>query len=332
MSGLNANPFADPFADPSVQKAAKTSSADSTEEYNPFANQQPPTSQAKTGSTAPASATRPLSSTTIPISDEDLFRQQEELRKREQDLQRRQQEFERRQQSIGGGAGGGRAPHPHNWPPVPSFVPVEPCFYQDIDVEIPVQFQETVRMVYYVYLVYVLALVTNVIGSLFYMLFANGGIGLLFLGVIQLVLFTPCSFLFWYRPVYKAFRDDSSFNFMIFFMVLFFHTMFCFIQALGLSQYACGWSNTIDAFKSSHILTGLVMMGPTLAFTAAFAGMVLSLVKVHRFYRGAGFSIDKARKEFSDGVMSDKNVQQAANSAARAAASHAVNEAARGRY
>lgn len=333
MSGLNANPFADPFADPSVQKAAKTASMDPTEEYNPFANQQQLNTQVKTASTVPTNGSRPITSTSIPISDEELFRQQEELRKREQDLQRRQQEFERRQQSAGGiGGGGGRAQNPHNWPPVPSFVPVEPCFYQDIDVEIPVQFQETVRLVYYVYLVYVLALVANVVASLLSMLFAAGGFGLMFLAVIQLILFTPCSFLFWFRPVYKAFRDDSSFNFMVFFMVLFFHTMFCFIQALGLSQYACGWSNTIGVFKESHYFVGLVMLASTLAFTAAFAGMVLSLVKVHRFYRGAGFSIDKARKEFSEGVMADKNVQQAANQAARAAASHAISEAARGRY
>ncbi|VDK34007.1 unnamed protein product [Gongylonema pulchrum] len=70
------------------------------------------------------------------------------------------------------------------------------------------------------------------------------------------------------------------------------------------------------------------------AFTAAFIGMVFALVKVHRFYRGAGFSLDKARKEFSDGVMADRNVQQAASGAARAAASaaatHAMNQATQG--
>jgi hypothetical protein len=93
------------------------------------------------------------------------------------------------------------------------------------------------------------------------------------------------------------------------------------------------------------------MMIPTIAFTAALVGMVLSLFKVHRLYRGAGFSIDKARKEFSEGVMSDRNVQQvchtrydrfntsiitatfkAANTAARAAAAHAVNQTVSGRY
>lgn len=32
-------------------------------------------------------------------------------------------------------------------------------------------------------------------------------------------------------------------------------------------------------------------------------------IKVHRLYRGGGFSIDKARQEFTNGVMADRNVQ-----------------------
>lgn len=63
-------------------------------------------------------------------------------------------------------------------------------------------------------------------------------------------------------------------------------------------------------FRKSKYFVGLITLSASIAFTAAFCGMVLSLLKVHRFYRGSGFSIDKARKEFSEGVMSDKNVQQ----------------------
>uniref|UniRef100_A0A7E4V4U3 Secretory carrier-associated membrane protein n=1 Tax=Panagrellus redivivus TaxID=6233 RepID=A0A7E4V4U3_PANRE len=331
MSNLNDNPFADPFADPSVQQATRPSESNtSNEEYNPFSNQP---ANSKPPAAAPVAPTVPT--TTQPQSSDELFRQQEELRRREQELQRRQQEFERRQ-SSGAGAGaaggtGGRNGQSHNWPPIPAIVPIEPCFYQDVDVEIPVQFQETVKMVYYVYLVYVFALVANVIASFVYLLSGAGNVGIFFLSIIQLILFTPCAFLFWFRPVYKAFRDDSSFNFMIFFFVLFFHSIFCLVQALGFSTYACGWTNTIAVY-GEHVLVGLVMTVSALAFTVAFVGMVFSLLKVHRFYRGAGFSFDKARKEFSDGVMADRNVQNAANAATRAAASHVVNEAASGRY
>ncbi|TKR96087.1 hypothetical protein L596_010157 [Steinernema carpocapsae] len=321
MSGLNSNPFADPFADPSVQAAAAAHStaADSTDEFNPFAQNRPAPPAAPTQATSkPAAASSGMSS-------DELFRQQEELRRKEQDLQRRQQEFDRQQRSVGAGAAGGTT-RPHNWPPLPTIIPIEPCFYQDIEVEIPVQFQRIVTTIYYVFLIYVLAMGVNVIASLLYMLLASGPIGLFFLSLIQLVLFTPGAYLFWFRPVYKAFRNDSSFSFMVFFFVLFFQTFFCFIQALGFSSYACGWVNAIGTIKE-HIFVGLIMLVAAAAFSVACAGMAYSLFTVHRIYRGAGFSMDKARKEFSDGVMADRTVQAATSAAARAAASHAVNEA-----
>jgi hypothetical protein len=80
------------------------------------------------------------------------------------------------------------------------------------------------------------------------------------------------------------------------------------------------------------------MLLSAITFTVAFVGMVVCLLKVHRLYRGAGFTLDKARKEFSDskcfyfnflhlflGIMSDRNVQTAVNQAGRAAATAAGN-------
>lgn len=84
--------------------------------------------------------------------------------------------------------------------------------FQDIEVEIPVQFQRTVTLVYYVFLTYVLALAVNVVASFFYVIFGNGSIGILILAIIQILLLSSCSFLFWFRPVYKAFRFAMLFS------------------------------------------------------------------------------------------------------------------------
>jgi len=37
----------------------------------------------------------------------------------------------------------------NNFPPFPSWCPVQPCFYQDLSIDIPVEFQKIVRMAYY---------------------------------------------------------------------------------------------------------------------------------------------------------------------------------------
>lgn len=40
----------------------------------------------------------------------------------------------------------------NNWPPLPENLPVGPCFYHDITVDIPVEFQKTVKIMYYLWM------------------------------------------------------------------------------------------------------------------------------------------------------------------------------------
>ncbi|XP_003374307.1 secretory carrier-associated membrane protein 3 [Trichinella spiralis] len=205
-----------------------------------------------------------------------------------------------------------------NWPPLPSWFPLQPCFYHDISVDIPQQYQRIVRMGYNLWLIYVLTLVLNVVGSL--ASFITHGSGLQFgLSIIQVAMFTPCSFVLWYRPLYKAFKNDSSFNFMVYFFVMFLQLVFVAIQSLGIESFGtCGWFNSLGHF-GLNAGAAVLMLIVTLGFTFCGVGLLLLLFRVHRLYRSTGASFAKAQQEFSQGVINNPHVQQAAATAAGAA-------------
>ena len=121
----------------------------------------------------------------------------------------------------------------------------QPCFYHDISLEIPLDFQKVVRYLYYLWMIYCASLAVNVLGNMTFwivaskqeedsdakanapkvsfikfkqkfLLFKDFALSILWLG-----LFSPCS-MCWYIPAYRAFKTDSSFNFFIFFFIFFF--------------------------------------------------------------------------------------------------------------
>ncbi|CAG2066684.1 unnamed protein product, partial [Timema podura] len=76
-------------------------------------------------------------------------------------------------------------------------------------------------------------MILNILGGMALMIH-QGDFTTFGLAILYLILFTPFSFLCWYRPAYKAFRSDSSFNFMVFFFVFFFQFMVTVIQTIGI--------------------------------------------------------------------------------------------------
>ncbi|XP_063603215.1 uncharacterized protein LOC134779139 isoform X4 [Penaeus indicus] len=135
-----------------------------------------------------------------------------------------------------------------NWPPLPSACPVGPCFYQDISVDIPLEFQKIVRMLYYLWMFHALMLLLNILGGLG--VFVAFGEGATFgLAIVYFIIFTPFSYICWFRPIYKAFRSDSSFNFMVFFFVFSFQLIVSVINAIGVPSMGT-WSTAFTAARA----------------------------------------------------------------------------------
>jgi len=249
------------------------------------------------------------------ISSADFQRRQEELERRARDLERREEELKNSR------AQGFNAREP-NFPPVPKFCPFQPCFYQDINVDIPVEFQRIVKNIYYLWVAQIGLLFANLITALIY-LFTDGAGQTFGVALLYWILFTPASYVCWFRPAYKAFKDDSSFNFMLFFFMFFFQSLFSGLYALGVLPGSCGLISAVAQFKAGGaggIITGILMLVVGFGYAIATLGDAYCLVTIHKLYRSSGMSLAKAQSEFASGVMRNEHVQAAATQAATAAA------------
>ncbi|XP_019383590.1 PREDICTED: secretory carrier-associated membrane protein 3 [Gavialis gangeticus] len=246
-----------------------------------------------------------------------------ELLKRQEELNRKAEELDRRERELQNAALGSAAMKQNNWPPLPSFCPMKPCFYQDIPVEIPMEFQKTVSTMYYLWMASAIALFLNFVASLAWFCVeptAGSDFGL---SILWALLYTPCSFVCWYRPMYKAFRSDSSFNFFVFFFIFFIQDIVYVLQAVGIPHSGfSGWILSLTVLRKNSAVAVLTIL-VSLLFTAVAVLGVIMLKRIHSIYRRTGASFQKAQEEFAAGVFSNQAVRTAAASAAAGAASNA---------
>ncbi|XP_066582931.1 secretory carrier-associated membrane protein 5A [Prorops nasuta] len=346
MSGFDEpNPFGepmvnDPFADPAVLRAVNSTPANTgIEDYNPFAETHTQnTSQIRGAANPPLYGG--MGATPIPAT----------LRPSNQDPP--PPEYTRTPQQVVNEALSNVATSPtstsmaddeelrarrgrlhselYNWPPLPAKCCCQPCFYQDIDIEIHANFQKVVRHLYYLWIFHGCVMLLNCFGGLI-LLLAEGDATTFGLALLYLILFTPFSFLCWFRPAYRAFKNDSSFFFMVFFFVFFFQLIVTTIQALGIhNSGTCGLLVAITSFGKSptKVIIGILMLIITLGFVAAALGDLLLLTKIHRIYRSSGASVSKAQQEFAATFLRSEHVQNAAtNIAANAVRTQMANAA-----
>uniref|UniRef100_A0A452RX00 Secretory carrier-associated membrane protein n=1 Tax=Ursus americanus TaxID=9643 RepID=A0A452RX00_URSAM len=121
-------------------------------------------------------------------------------------------------------------------------------------------------------------------------------------------------------------RTDSSFSFMAFFFTFMAQLVISIIQAVGIPGWGvCGWIATISFF-GTNVGSAVVMLIPTIMFTAVAVFSFVALSMVHKFYRGSGGSFSKAQEEWTTGTWKNPHVQQAAQNAAMGAAQGAMNQ------
>ncbi|KAF7270209.1 secretory carrier membrane protein [Rhynchophorus ferrugineus] len=326
MSGFDDNPFGEPtidnpFADPSVQQVARNTNAQiRVDDYNPFDN---PTTNTQKGYAQPSSGpaimqpteelpayTKTAQQVQAPkpsINTEELQRRQEELDRKEQELARREEEMRQSAYNV----------RRNNWPPLPEQCCFQPCFYQDINVDIPLDFQKIVRHLYYLWIFHGIVMLANILGGIILRDFTIIGVGILYT-----LLFTPFSYLCWFRPAYKAFRSDSSFNFMVFFFIFFFQFVITVVHAIGITgSGTIGIFTAIGVFDGTAWKTfcGIIALLIAFGFISAATADLFMITKIHRLYRSSGASFSKAQQEFSDVVLRNQHVRSAASNVAAAA-------------
>lgn len=334
MSGFESNPFADPEAGLGGRDEKKKKTTEELiDDFNPFAvdqfaNQpaaasQPAIMQPSTSIEQPppytaASAPVASSSATQFVAD-DLQRRQEELDRKAAEIDRREKEMN---QNIQASA------RTNNFPPLPSWFPIKPCFYQDFNLDIPSEFQKIVKAHFYLWMSYGILLLVNVGGALGSLVTNTvTQCGTTFgLSILYFILFTPCAFVCWYRPVYKAFRLDSSFNFFFYFFVFFIQFGANIIQCIGIDgSGTCGFINGIQS-TNKNVAVGVIMIIIGALFASCAAIAMILLIRVHRIYRSSGASFSKAQQEFAQGVMRNRTVQQTASTVATEAARSAAEQ------
>ncbi|XP_066369201.1 secretory carrier-associated membrane protein 4-like [Miscanthus floridulus] len=236
----------------------------------------------------------------IPMdTNKDMKTREKELLAKEAELNRREKEIKRREDAA---ARAGIVLEEKNWPP---FFPI---IHNDIGNEIPVHLQRTLYVAFASLLGLVLCLFWNIICVT--AAWAKGsGPKIWFLAIIYFILGCPGAYYLWYRPLYRAMRNESALKFGWFFLFYLVHIAFCVYAAVSPSILFVGKSLTgilpaISLIGNSVIVGIFYFIGFALFCLESLLSMWV-IQRVYLYFRGSGKESEMRR--------------EAARSAARAA-------------
>ncbi|XP_076917523.1 secretory carrier-associated membrane protein 3-like [Bidens hawaiensis] len=153
----------------------------------------------------------------------DLKKRERELQAREAELKKREEIVRRKEEAA---ARAGIVLEEKNWPP---FFPI---IHHDIANEIPIHLQKLQYVAFSTYLGLVFCLFWNIIATTTAWIKGEDP-KIWFLAIIYFILGVPLAYVLWYRPLYRAFRNESAFRFGWFFMFYLLHIGFVIFAAVA---------------------------------------------------------------------------------------------------
>lgn len=178
----------------------------------------------------------------------------------------------------------------NNWPPF------YPLIYLDIREEIPPEHRSMTLLAYRLWMFLVGVFAINWVGCLLLLIQGDGFESLAAASGYLLII--PLSFLLWFRPLYNALMKGHAFYFLVY---LFFggcHIAFSIYVFIGIpSTGGDGLINTIRAFTSGKIASGVLGIISTVGWTIQGLGLAWVYLQVYRLYRQKGLTIDAAKSE-----------------------------------
>ncbi|KAL1327076.1 hypothetical protein HN51_037177 [Arachis hypogaea] len=272
------------------------------EEVNPFSN--PGTVAPATNSRLPPLKPEPAdynygfgATVDIPLdSSTDMKKKEKELQSKEAELRRREQELRRKEEAV---ARAGIVIEEKNWPP---FFPI---IHHDIANEIPIHLQRLQYVAFTTLLGLALCLTWNIVAVTAAWI-KGEGVKIWFLAIIYFIAGVPGAYVLWYRPLYRAFRNESALKFGWFFMFYLLHIGFCILAAVAppivfKGKSLTGILSAIDVL-GDHALIGIFYFIGFGLFCIETLISIWVIQQVYMYFRGSGKAAEMKR-EAARGAM-----------------------------
>ncbi|XP_074375368.1 secretory carrier-associated membrane protein 1-like [Apium graveolens] len=259
------------------------------DDVNPFARV--PSRNSRPTQLSPERAYYSDATVNIPLDSPTDFRKKEmELQARENELKRREQELKRREDAI---ARAGIVIEEKNWPPL------FPIIHHDIANEIPVHLQKLQYVAFTTWIGLIWCLIWNFLAVTAAWI-NGGGPKIWLLSIIYIISGVPGSYVFWYRPLYRAMRTESALKFGIFFFTYLFHIGFCCLATIAPPIFFDGKSltgilPTLDMFSDNSLVGVLYFVG--CAFFAIESLISIWVIQqIYMYFRGSGKAAEMKRE------------------------------------